>query len=112
MYAELTGCVICASASSLKPFFTRCLPGLFSSHGGSYGGNSHGNTTKGSYVLKSRRQLSRKQPDAIELRSGDDSESGRKIFDDDEAKLWPRPVARHEDNAGCTVLVSTANMPT
>ncbi|KAF4498339.1 L-fucose permease [Fusarium agapanthi] len=31
MYAELTGCVICASASSLKPFFKRILPNSFSS---------------------------------------------------------------------------------
>lgn len=29
MYAELAGCVICASASALKPFFTRFLPQLF-----------------------------------------------------------------------------------
>ncbi|KAM5377919.1 hypothetical protein ACJZ2D_004823 [Fusarium nematophilum] len=105
MYAELTGCVICASASSLKPLFTKLLPGLLSSRGHSYG-NSHANTTKGSYAIKSRSHLSRKQPDAIELQSGDDSESGRKVGDDDETKLWPRPEGL-EDDAGHTVLVST-----
>ncbi|KAJ4244742.1 hypothetical protein NW762_014318 [Fusarium torreyae] len=104
MYAELTGCVICASASSLKPFFKKCLPGMFSSHGASYGGASHGQTG-GSHALKSRRQLSRKQADAIELQSGDDSESGRKVTDDDEATLWPKPQQSF-DNGGHTVLVS------
>ncbi|KAF4960164.1 hypothetical protein FGADI_1183 [Fusarium gaditjirri] len=63
-YAELAGCVICASASSLKPFFKRILPGIFSSHGASYGGPS--GATGGSNAIKSRRQLSRKQADAIE----------------------------------------------
>ncbi|KAM5354876.1 hypothetical protein ACJ41O_001522 [Fusarium nematophilum] len=109
MYAELTGCVICASASSLKPLFTKLLPGLLSSRGHSYG-NSHANTTKGSYAIKSRSHLSRKQPDAIELQSGDDSESGRKVGDDDETKLWPRPEGL-EDDAGHTVLVSTNKAP-
>ncbi|KAF4984314.1 hypothetical protein FZEAL_465 [Fusarium zealandicum] len=105
MYAELTGCVICASASSLKPFFKQCLPGIFSSNAGTYGGPSHGSSTKGSHALRSRRQLSRKQPDAIELQSGDDSESGRKIYNDDEVKLWPRPQTSYEDNGGHTVLI-------
>ncbi|KAF4987656.1 hypothetical protein FGRMN_10247 [Fusarium graminum] len=90
MYAELTGCVICASASSLKPFFKRIIPSIFSSHGASYGGQS--GAAGGSHGMKSsRRQLSRKQIDAIELQSGDDSESGRKVTDDDEATLWPKP---------------------
>ncbi|KAF4964764.1 hypothetical protein FSARC_7363 [Fusarium sarcochroum] len=105
MYAELTGCVICASASSLKPFFKKCLPGMFSSHGASYGGPSHG-ATGGSHAMKSRRQLSRKQTDAIELQSGDDSESGRKVTDDDEATLWPKPQQSFDNGGGHTVLVS------
>ncbi|KAI1071496.1 hypothetical protein LB507_005276 [Fusarium sp. FIESC RH6] len=88
MYAELTGCVICASASSLKPFFKRILPRLFTSNGASYGPSGN---TGGSHALgNSRRQLSRKQADAIELQSGDDSESGRKVGDDDEVTLWPK----------------------
>ncbi|KAJ4171391.1 hypothetical protein NW754_013160 [Fusarium falciforme] len=107
MYAELTGCIICASASSLKPFFKKCIPGIFSSLGASYGGPSH-NTTKGSHALRSRRQLSRRQSNAIELESGDDSESGRKIGDDDEAKLWPRPTA---EDGGHTVQVSVPRQP-
>ncbi|KAL2674007.1 hypothetical protein Neosp_012453 [[Neocosmospora] mangrovei] len=107
MYAELTGCIICASASSLKPFFKKCLPGIFSSLGASYGGPSH-NTTKGSHVIRSRRQLSRRQSNAIELESGDDSESGRKIGDDDEAKLWPRPTA---EDGGHTVQVYAPRQP-
>ncbi|RSM14927.1 hypothetical protein CEP52_001115 [Fusarium oligoseptatum] len=107
MYAELTGCIICASASSLKPFFKKCIPGIFSSLGASYGGPSHP-TTKGSHAIRSRRQLSRRQSDAIELESGDDSESGRKIGDDDEAKLWPRPTA---EDGGHTVQVSAPRQP-
>lgn len=103
MYAELTGCVICASASSLKPFFKRILPGIFSSHGASYGGPS--GATGGSNAIKSRRQLSRKQADAIELQSGDDSESGRKATDDDEATLWPKPQQSF-DNGNHQVLVT------
>jgi hypothetical protein len=104
MYAELTGCVICASASSLKPFFKRVLPGIFSSHGASYGGPS--GATGGSHAIRnSRRQLSRKQADAIELQSGDDSESGRKVTDDDEATLWPKPQQSF-DNGNHKVLVS------
>ncbi|KAJ3539711.1 hypothetical protein NM208_g5376 [Fusarium decemcellulare] len=110
MYAELTGCVICASASSLKPFFKRCIPGLFSSHGASYGGPSHPTPNGGSLAIKSRRQLSRKQTDAIELQSGDDSESGRKVGDDDEAKLWPKPENSYDDNSH-TVLVSAPRQP-
>ncbi|KAF5714423.1 L-fucose permease [Fusarium globosum] len=104
MYAELTGCVICASASSLKPFFKRILPNIFSSHGASYGGPS--GATGGSNAIKSRRQLSRKQADAIELQSGDDSESGRKVTDDDEATLWPKPQQSF-DNGNHQVLVTT-----
>ncbi|KAI8653982.1 hypothetical protein NCS56_01354000 [Fusarium sp. Ph1] len=107
MYAELTGCIICASASSLKPFFKKCIPGIFSSLGASYGGPSH-NTTKGSHAIRSRRQLSRRQSNAIELESGDDSESGRKIGDDDEAKLWPRPTA---EDGGHIVQVSAPRQP-
>ncbi|KAF5974640.1 L-fucose permease [Fusarium coicis] len=103
MYAELTGCVICASASSLKPFFKRILPKVFSSHGVSYGGPSR--ETGGSNAIKSRRQLSRKQADAIELQSGDDSESGRKVNDDDEATLWPKPQ-KSFDNGNHQVLVA------
>ncbi|RBA17947.1 hypothetical protein FPRO05_10965 [Fusarium proliferatum] len=103
MYAELTGCVICASASSLKPFFKRILPKIFSSHGASYGGPS--GATGGSNAIKSRRQLSRKQADAIELQSGDDSESGRKVTDDDEATLWPKPQQSF-DNGNHQVLVT------
>ncbi|KAM0266801.1 hypothetical protein ACHAPA_006578 [Fusarium lateritium] len=104
MYAELTGCVICASASSLKPFFKRILPGIFSSHGASYAGPS--GATGGSHAIKSsRRQLSRKQADAIELQSGDDSESVRKVTDDDEATLWPKPQQSF-DNGNHKVLVS------
>lgn len=102
MYAELTGCVICASASSLKPFFTRYLPGLFGSHIGSSTGPSHTGATKGSYATRSRRQQSRKQPDAIELQSEDDSESARKINYDDEAKLWPQSDSQQSQ----TVMVS------
>ncbi|KAH7254905.1 hypothetical protein B0J15DRAFT_559357 [Fusarium solani] len=115
MYAELTGCIICASASSLKPFFKKCIPGIFSSLGASYGGPSH-NTTKGSHAIRSRRQLSRRQSNAIELESGDDSESGRKIGDDDEAKLWPRPTAEdgghtvQEDAAKGINIVSTTEI--
>ncbi|KAH6963047.1 hypothetical protein DER45DRAFT_609389 [Fusarium avenaceum] len=104
MYAELTGCVICASASSLKPFFKRILPGIFSSHGASYGGPS-GATGESHVIKSSRRQLSRKQADAIELQSGDDSESGRKVTDDDEATLWPKPQQSF-DNGYHKVLVS------
>lgn len=105
MYAELTGCVICASASSLKPFFKRILPVLFSSHGASYGPSG---ATGGSHaIVNSRRQLSRKQADAIELQSGDDSESGRKIVDDDETKLWPKPKESFDNsNGNHRVLVS------
>ncbi|KAF5545791.1 L-fucose permease [Fusarium mexicanum] len=103
MYAELTGCVICASASSLKPFFKRILPNIFSSHGASYGGPS--GATGGSNAIKSRKQLSRKQADAIELQSGDDSESGRKVTDDDEATLWPKPQQSF-DNGNHQVLVT------
>ncbi|KAK7429765.1 hypothetical protein QQZ08_003610 [Neonectria magnoliae] len=110
MYAELTGCVICASASSLKPFFTRCIPGLFSSNAGSYARTSNRGSTKGSYTIKSRRQLSRKKPDAIELQSGDDSESGRKICDDDEAKLWSKPSG-HDDNSRVANFVSAEDKP-
>ncbi|KAM0304617.1 hypothetical protein ACHAPM_002719 [Fusarium culmorum] len=105
MYAELTGCVICASASSLKPFFKRILPTLFSSHGASYGPSG---ATGGSHaIVNSRRQLSRKQADAIELQSGDDSESGRKVVDDDETKLWPKPKESFDNsNGNHRVLVS------
>lgn len=105
MYAELTGCVICASASSLKPFFKRILPAFFSSHGASYGQSG---ATGGSHAItNSRRQLSRKQADAIELQSGDDSESGRKITDDDEATLWPEPQNSFDNgNGNHKVLVS------
>ncbi|KAF5663060.1 L-fucose permease [Fusarium circinatum] len=103
MYAELTGCVICASASSLKPLFKRILPNIFSSHGASYSGPS--GATGGSNALKSRKQLSRKQADAIELQSGDDSESGRKVADDDEATLWPKPQQSF-DNGNHQVLVT------
>ncbi|UZP38767.1 hypothetical protein NXS19_006583 [Fusarium pseudograminearum] len=105
MYAELTGCVICASASSLKPFFKRILPALFSSHGASYGPSG---ATGGSHaIVNSRRQLSRKQADAIELQSGDDSESGRKVVDDDETKLWPKPKESFDNSNGShRVLVS------
>jgi hypothetical protein len=105
MYAELTGCVICASASSLKPFFKRILPALFSSRGASYGPSG---ATGGSHAMgNSRRQLSRKQADAIELQSGDDSESGRKVMDDDETKLWPKPKDSFDNsNGNHKVLVS------
>jgi hypothetical protein len=105
MYAELTGCVICASASSLKPFFKRIIPALFSSHGASYGPSG---ATGGSHaIVNSRRQLSRKQADAIELQSGDDSESGRKVMDDDETKLWPKPKSSFDNsNGNHKVLVS------
>jgi hypothetical protein len=103
MYAELTGCVICASASSLKPFFKRILPSIFSSRGASYGGPS--GATGGSNAIKRGRQLSRKQVDAIELQSGDDSESGRKVTDDDEATLWPKSQQSF-DNGNHKVLVT------
>ncbi|KAF7551771.1 hypothetical protein G7Z17_g4807 [Cylindrodendrum hubeiense] len=110
MYAELTGCVICASASSLKPFFVRFIPGLFNSRVGGYSGNSTGDISKGSHPIRSRRQRSRTQPDAIELESGDDSESGRKVGDDDEAKLWSRSGERSQ-GTGCTVQVSATRKP-
>ncbi|KAF4455780.1 hypothetical protein F53441_1979 [Fusarium austroafricanum] len=110
MYAELTGCVICASASSLKPFFKRILPNLFSSHGNSYGGPS--GETGGSNAIKSgRRQLSRKQADAIELQSGDDSESGRKVTDDDEATLWPKPQQSFDHGNHQVLVTAPGGMP-
>ncbi|KAH7123127.1 hypothetical protein EDB81DRAFT_847412 [Dactylonectria macrodidyma] len=91
MYAELTGC----------PFFVRFIPALFSSRVGGYSVNSPGDITKGSsFGVRSRRQLSRKQTDAIELESGDESESARKVRDDDEARLWsdPGPTASRKSH--------------
>ncbi|KAF5019226.1 hypothetical protein F66182_8767 [Fusarium sp. NRRL 66182] len=105
MHAESTGCVVCASASSPKPFFKRCLPGISSSHGVSHGGPSQG-ATGGSHPIKTRRQLGRKQADAIGLQSGDDSESGRTVGDDDETTLWPKPQPSFDHDAAHAVLVS------
>ncbi|KAH7129585.1 hypothetical protein B0J13DRAFT_645576 [Dactylonectria estremocensis] len=111
MYAELSGCVICAFASSLKPFFVRFIPALFRSRLGGDSDNSPGDITKGSsFCVRSRRQLSRKQTNAIELESGDDSESGRKVCDDDEARLWSDSGPRAQDTTGSTVLFSRSRI--
>lgn len=92
MYAELSACVICASASSLKPVFVKFIPGLINSRFGN-SGNSGTAGTDVSRKVKRQRSRSRKQEDAIELESGDESESGRKVFaEDDEVKLWSRPT--------------------
>ncbi|KAK7756805.1 hypothetical protein SLS62_001250 [Diatrype stigma] len=116
MYAELSACVICASASSLKPVFVRCIPGLFSSHFG-YSGESSGAGDGTGGSRKDRRQRSqskksRKHGDAIELESGDErSESGRKgCCDEDEVKLWSRPnfFKRGDDSALTKVQVSVS----
>ncbi|KAL8408446.1 hypothetical protein RB594_007040 [Gaeumannomyces avenae] len=84
MYAELAGCVICASASALKPFFTRFLPQLFGTAFSRSAGSGDGGTglelskgggagaSMGSRVQrKTRRQMSQ---GGIELELGNDSE--------------------------------------
>lgn len=117
MYAELAACVICASASSLKPVFVRYIPGLFSSHFG-YSGESSGveggtgGSRKDRKRQRSHSKKSCKHGDAIELESGDErSELGRKDgCDEDEVKLWSRPnfFKRGDDSALTKVQVSTA----
>lgn len=83
MYGELAGCVVCASASSLKPFFVRYLPTLLSSRLGTSG------TTALSASNHNQHQLSRgggtrrqwrggrvESGDAYELTSHDGLEGG------------------------------------
>lgn len=92
MYAELSACVICASASSLKPVFVKFIPGLLSSRFG-YSSNDGTAGTNASRKVRRQRSRNHKREDAIELESGDDSESGRKPYaEDDEVKLWARPT--------------------
>jgi hypothetical protein len=101
MYVELSGSVICASASSLKPFFVRFLPSLLSSHFNGYSDNGRSRDRTGAIELSSSRRTgttrSKTQKDlahnptrAFELESGNESESGRKIdtSDGDEKELW------------------------
>lgn len=105
MYGELAGCVICASASSLRPFFVRYLPSLINSHFGSTGKSLGTSKQHSRGVGGSRLQISRKQPDAYELKSHDDSSSSKEIVqEDDEAHLWLR-----QGEASCNVTTTLAD---
>ncbi|KAI0145068.1 hypothetical protein GGR57DRAFT_481286 [Xylariaceae sp. FL1272] len=108
MYGELACCVICSSASSLKPFFVRYLPALVSSRfNTSYGKSYRGITIELSQGTRNGRHLSHRQPDAYELESDSDSVQGKKVPDDDEAKLWSGAEFRRQ-GAGTTTRISTS----
>ncbi|KAH8658306.1 hypothetical protein BX600DRAFT_524728 [Xylariales sp. PMI_506] len=83
MYGELTGCVVAASASSLKPFFSVFLPDLMG-----MSSKTKSNPQSNMYPHKSREVKRMRDRDyAIELES-DDAASGKKNQDDDETQLW------------------------
>lgn len=86
MYGELAGCVVGASASSLKPVFSKFLPQVFTSKLGYSGKSTEPDEDR---RVSNRTKITRKRGDAIELESGDESDSAR--LDDDEVKLWSRP---------------------
>lgn len=104
MYGELAGCVVCASASSLRPFFVRYAPAYLRSlvgGAGSGAGSAAGGPTgsgqgqgKGRLSRRGTGKVGRGAPDdAYELSSQDGSESGGKqrrgVEDGEEAQLWP-----------------------
>lgn len=109
MYVELSGSVICASASTLKPLFTHFLPYLVRSRFTGTSGNGRSRDRTGAIELSSSRKANTKRSKkqqkksvlrtngAFELDSGDESELGRKptTSNEDETKLWTAPPANH-----------------
>ncbi|RYP51413.1 hypothetical protein DL769_010816 [Monosporascus sp. CRB-8-3] len=114
MYAELAACIICASGSSIKPIFVHFLPrvlrsrfGYRSRHhsSGGGGGATPGGGGGGSRAAIKGKLNRGKQGGAIELESGNSSESGWKTMgEDDQVRLWTRPDFR--DELGRIVQVS------
>lgn len=84
MYGELAGSVVCASASSLRPFFVRYIPSLISSHF-----LSDRNSGDPSNRLSRVGEVDREHRGAYELDSMDGVSVGKKHQrDDDETQLW------------------------
>ncbi|KAK7752632.1 hypothetical protein SLS62_005401 [Diatrype stigma] len=106
-YAELAACVICASASSLKPFFRRFLPHLLTS-GLKYNTSGSRDVTSGFSrgAKHGRSQLCRQPTDAYELESGDEGESG-KTKEEDEAKLWSGNSNLRIDDPDRSIVISS-----
>ena len=106
-FAELAACVVCASASSLKPFFRRFIPQLFTS-GLRYTNDSRDPTTgfsRGTNFRKS--QMGRKPPDAYEFESADDGDSARRVKGEDETRLWSGNPLRPQEDVDRSILISS-----
>lgn len=99
MYGELAGCVVCASASSLKPFFVRYIPSLISSHF-----LSNGDSASAGNQLSREGKAGRMRQDAYELDSLHGASAEKKgQSDDDEAQLWAGPINAASVSAGGVV---------
>ncbi|KAK7911852.1 hypothetical protein PG985_014333 [Apiospora marii] len=101
LHVETSGCVICASLSSLKPLFTVYIGGpLWSQWSGGGGSSGEGRSYEGAARgrLPRTRKATARFPmgksdasDTLELDSTDgEPESGRKKDDYDEISLWPQ----------------------
>jgi hypothetical protein len=93
--AEISASIICASAGSLKPLFSRYLPFLTGSQNRRYG---TGSSNQRQYQVSQptwRSKKSRVAEDAFELESADGHDS-KKATDDDEATLWNGGAFRRE----------------
>ncbi|KAK8063619.1 hypothetical protein PG996_008271 [Apiospora saccharicola] len=97
LHAETSGCVICASLTSLKPLFTTCIAGPLWSHWSdgdaskedrSNGGVSRGQLPRSGKATR-KFGIGESDNDAMELGSTDGGPESWRKKDDDEVSLWP-----------------------
>ncbi|KAK7964039.1 hypothetical protein PG988_011013 [Apiospora saccharicola] len=97
LHAETSGCVICASLTSLKPLFTTCIAGPLWSHWSdgdaskedrSNGGVSRGQLPRSGKATR-KFGIGESDNDAMELGSTDGGPESWRKKDEDEVSLWP-----------------------